>query len=157
MQRVDEQLIRIARAAMKVARLVAVALLAQTALSSAAAQPIRQYQFEPADGGYTLALKEVERPEAAANEVLVRVHAVSLNRRDVLMLNARYGDEVQPVNVLRDEEGDPAGPVEVRQREVRVVRPSPPRRMFQPPLPRLTPNRGVRDVVADVAEPRALS
>jgi NADPH:quinone reductase-like Zn-dependent oxidoreductase len=89
MQRVDEQAGRFSRAA---TRLVAVAaLLAQAAVSSAAAQTIRQYQFEPDDGGYRLALKEVERPEAGANEVLVRVRAVSLNRRDVLMLNARYG------------------------------------------------------------------
>jgi len=69
----------------------AAALLAATAATSAAAQTIRQYQFEPDGATYRLALKEVERPEAGPNEVLVRVHAVSLNRRDVLMLNARYG------------------------------------------------------------------
>jgi len=58
-----------------------------------AAEPatIRQYQFEPGTEGYTLALKTVPRPEPGPNEALVRVRAVALNRRDVLMLNARYG------------------------------------------------------------------
>ena len=52
---------------------------------------MRQYQFEPGSGGYTLALKSVPRPEAGPNEVLVRVRAVSLNRRDVSILNVQYG------------------------------------------------------------------
>lgn len=51
---------------------------------------IRQYQFEPATSGYRLALKEVTRPEAGAGEVLVRVKATSLNRRDLNMLNRDY-------------------------------------------------------------------
>lgn len=54
---------------------------------------IRQYQFAPASSGYQLALKEVPRPEAGATEVLVRVKAVSLNRRDLNMLNNDYGGE----------------------------------------------------------------
>lgn len=52
---------------------------------------IRQYQFEPAPDGYELVLKHVPRPVAAANEVLVRVRATSLNRRDIYMLNDTYG------------------------------------------------------------------
>ncbi len=51
---------------------------------------IRQYQFEPASSGYQLVLKDVPWPVAGASEVLVRVRAVSLNRRDINMLNRNY-------------------------------------------------------------------
>jgi len=54
---------------------------------------IRQYQFEPASGTYQLALKEVPRPVAGSGEVLVRVKAVSLNRRDFNILNRKYDPE----------------------------------------------------------------
>ena len=66
---------------------------AQEAAAAAAEGPatMRQYQFEPGSGGYSLALKTLPRPEAGPNEVLVRVRAVSLNRRDVSMLNNQYG------------------------------------------------------------------
>jgi len=57
------------------------------------ADNIRQYQFEPASGRYQLVLKEVPRPVAAAGEVLVRVRAVSLNRRDINILNSDYGPD----------------------------------------------------------------
>ncbi|MFC1795834.1 NAD(P)-dependent alcohol dehydrogenase [Pseudomonadota bacterium] len=57
------------------------------------ADNIRQYQFEPAAGRYQLALKEVPRPVAAAGEVLVRVRAVSLNRRDLNILSSDYGPD----------------------------------------------------------------
>jgi NADPH:quinone reductase-like Zn-dependent oxidoreductase len=66
---------------------------AQESASAAAEVPptMRQYQFEPGSGGYTLALKTLPRPEAGPNEVLVRVRAASLNRRDVSILNVQYG------------------------------------------------------------------
>ncbi|HEX6999882.1 MAG TPA: NAD(P)-dependent alcohol dehydrogenase [Gammaproteobacteria bacterium] len=67
----------------------AVALLASAA--TADAETIRQYQFVPGEGGYTLELRQVARPTAGPGQVLVRVRAASLNRRDLLMLNARYG------------------------------------------------------------------
>jgi NADPH:quinone reductase-like Zn-dependent oxidoreductase len=57
------------------------------------ADTIRQYQFEPVSGRYQLALKEVPRPVAAGGEVLVRVKAVSLNRRDINILNSDYGPD----------------------------------------------------------------
>jgi NADPH:quinone reductase-like Zn-dependent oxidoreductase len=64
----------------------------ESAVAAAAEQTaMRQYQFEPGSGGYTLALKTLPRPEAGPNEVLVRVRAVSLNRRDVSILNVQYG------------------------------------------------------------------
>jgi NADPH:quinone reductase-like Zn-dependent oxidoreductase len=59
----------------------------------AAQETIRQYQFAPGDGTNTLALVEVPMPTAGRNEVLVRVHANSLNRRDILMLNNQYGPQ----------------------------------------------------------------
>jgi NADPH:quinone reductase-like Zn-dependent oxidoreductase len=54
------------------------------------ADTIRQFQFERASNGYQIAMKEVPRPVAGDNEVLVRVRATSLNRRDLNMLRNRY-------------------------------------------------------------------
>jgi NADPH:quinone reductase-like Zn-dependent oxidoreductase len=65
-------------------------LLGNTGLA-AAQETIRQYEFSPTDSGLTLELVEVPMPTAGPNEVLVRVHANSLNRRDLLMLNGQYG------------------------------------------------------------------
>src|SRR5262245_25248267 len=65
-----------------------VALLAPVALS---AETIRQWQFAPNGETLQLALREVEVRTPAANEVAVRVHAVSLNRRDLMMVAGRYG------------------------------------------------------------------
>ena len=67
---------------------LAFALLAPKLL---AAETIRQWQFAPNGESLTLALREVAAPTPAANEVAVRVHAVSLNRRDLMMLEGRYG------------------------------------------------------------------
>jgi len=53
---------------------------------------IRQFQFEPASNGYQIALQEVPRPVAGDNEVLVRVRATSLNRRDLNMLRRTYDE-----------------------------------------------------------------
>lgn len=53
---------------------------------------IRQYQFEPVSGKYELVMKEVPRPVAGDNEVLVRVRATSLNRRDLNMLRREYDE-----------------------------------------------------------------
>jgi NADPH:quinone reductase-like Zn-dependent oxidoreductase len=77
----------------RLARII-VACVASLIANLTAAQEsatIRQYQFEVGQSGYTLALKTVPLPEAGPNDVLVRVRAVSLNRRDVLMLNRQYG------------------------------------------------------------------
>jgi NADPH:quinone reductase-like Zn-dependent oxidoreductase len=72
--------------------LLALAAIVEPA-SGQQADTIRQYQFEPVSGRYQLALKEVSRPVAAAGEVLVRVNAVSLNRRDFNILNSDYGPD----------------------------------------------------------------
>lgn len=57
----------------------------------AAQETIRQWQFASGDDGYRLELAEVAMPAPGPGEVLVRVHATSLNRRDLLMLNNQYG------------------------------------------------------------------
>jgi len=76
-------------------RIFSTVVLAALSLPALAAQPetIRQYQFAPADGRYQLVLKEVARPTMGDDEVLVRVKAVSLNRRDLNMLSNDYGDD----------------------------------------------------------------
>ena len=61
---------------------------------------IRQYQYEPAGTAYKLALKEVPRPVAGQNQVLVRIRAVSLNRRDLNMLRRDYGDDAYPPGAI---------------------------------------------------------
>jgi NADPH:quinone reductase-like Zn-dependent oxidoreductase len=62
-------------------------------VSAESTNTIRQYQFAPEASGYQLVLKDVPRPEAGVTEVLVKVRAVSLNRRDLNMLNNDYGGE----------------------------------------------------------------
>jgi NADPH:quinone reductase-like Zn-dependent oxidoreductase len=57
------------------------------------ADTIRQFQFAPATNGYQIVMKEVPRPVAGDNEVLVRVRATSLNRRDLNILRNNRGGE----------------------------------------------------------------
>jgi NADPH:quinone reductase-like Zn-dependent oxidoreductase len=75
------------------ARVALLALVALLSLHAAdvSAQTIRRYEFSPSGSGFELALREVPMPVAGPREVLVRVHATSLNRRDVLMLKGQYG------------------------------------------------------------------
>jgi NADPH:quinone reductase-like Zn-dependent oxidoreductase len=56
-------------------------------ISDAKAQNIRQYQIAPGPNGAQLVVRNVMRPEPRAYEVLVRVRAVSLNRRDLAVLD----------------------------------------------------------------------
>ena len=73
----------------------AAAALALAAVAEAGAQSsetIRQYRFEASGDGYELVMREVPRPVAGPGEVLVRVHATSLNRRDWYMLNETIGE-----------------------------------------------------------------
>ena len=52
---------------------------------------IRQYQLAQAPGGgLELALRRVPRPTPGDDEILVRVRAVSLNRRDLSILRSSY-------------------------------------------------------------------
>ena len=49
-------------------------------------ETIRQYQFSATLDGYDLVLRELPMPIAGPDEVLVRIRAASLNRRDVGMM-----------------------------------------------------------------------
>jgi len=68
--------------------LAAAAVFASLAIASASAnaQTIREYRLEPGSGRHELVLNEVARPEPGSGEVLVRVRAVSLNHRDLYVL-----------------------------------------------------------------------
>ena len=72
---------------------LAVSMVASGHAAARDDETIRQYQFEPDAGEYRLVMKSVPMPAPGAGEVLVRVHATSLNRRDVNMLRNDYGDD----------------------------------------------------------------
>jgi NADPH:quinone reductase-like Zn-dependent oxidoreductase len=75
-------------------KIVLIVLLVFAAVSLQAQTPtIRQYQLEKGASGFQLALKTVPRPVAGAGQVLVRVRAVSLNQRDLLVLRGQYGPQ----------------------------------------------------------------
>ncbi len=80
--------------------LAVVSLLAgaMTAVPKAGAQTMRQYQLEPGTNGLELTVQEVAQPSPGANEVLVRVRAVSLNRRDVSILGRGTSAGVVPTS-----------------------------------------------------------
>jgi NADPH:quinone reductase-like Zn-dependent oxidoreductase len=59
--------------------------------SAQSADTIRQWQLAPQGEQLELALREIAAPTPAPGEVAVRVRAVSLNRRDLSMLEGRYG------------------------------------------------------------------
>jgi NADPH:quinone reductase-like Zn-dependent oxidoreductase len=62
-------------------------------LSVAGAEEARRYELERADKGYRLALRKAEVPPPKANEVVVRIRAVSLNHRDLYVLQGVYGGD----------------------------------------------------------------
>jgi NADPH:quinone reductase-like Zn-dependent oxidoreductase len=70
---------------------LAVLLATPGPVTGAQAETMRQYQFDVVDGAVSLVMKEVDRPVPGANEVLVRVRATSLNRRDLSILESQYG------------------------------------------------------------------
>lgn len=60
---------------------------------TATAEQTRRYELERADKGYRLALRTVDVPAPKADEVVVRIRAVSLNHRDLYVLQGVYGGE----------------------------------------------------------------
>ncbi len=56
-------------------------------------ETIRQYQLEADGAELRLVMTEAPRPAPGENEVLVRVRATSLNRRDLSILRSRYGGD----------------------------------------------------------------
>ena len=84
--------------------LVAVALVASG--SSNALAQVRQYQLVADGQRHRLEMKQVERPVPGVREVLVRVRAVSLNRRDLSILQSRPGSVRSGLVPLSDGAGE---------------------------------------------------
>jgi len=57
-----------------------------TAVNRVDAQTFREYRLEPGATRHTLAIHEMQRPDPGPGEVLVRVRAVSLNHRDLYVI-----------------------------------------------------------------------
>ena len=76
---------------MKTSFFLAVLLVLPAPATGAQAETMRQYQFDVVDNEVALVMKDVTRPTPGANEVLVRVRATSLNRRDLSILQSQYG------------------------------------------------------------------
>src|SRR6185436_11426273 len=74
-------------------RLAAITCLAFLGLTSTQAQQPTGRQFQLVGDGkaYRLEMKTVARPTPGAKQILVRVRAVSLNQRDLLVTRAQYG------------------------------------------------------------------
>ncbi len=73
--------------------LIALILLFTGAAIGSEGDTIRQYQLETDGGELRLVMKEVTRPVPGENEVLVRVRATALNRRDLSILESQYGGQ----------------------------------------------------------------
>src|SRR6185436_13408290 len=74
-------------------RFAAVTCALLLGLTSTHAQPQtgRQFQLVTDGKGYKLEMKTVARPAPGRGQILVRVRAVSLNQRDLLVTRAQYG------------------------------------------------------------------
>ncbi|MFW2828752.1 zinc-dependent alcohol dehydrogenase family protein [Sphingomonas sp. ID0503] len=68
---------------------------------------MRRYVITPGEGIDGLKLVEAERPSPARGQVLVKMHAGSLNFRELLMVNGQYpGGSGEPVVPLSDGAGE---------------------------------------------------
>ena len=79
---------------MTVVRMISAVCLATLLLQlvpDALGDTAREWRFRAEDGGNTLVLHEVPMPSAAAGEIVIRVRAASLNRRDIYVKNNAYG------------------------------------------------------------------
>jgi NADPH:quinone reductase-like Zn-dependent oxidoreductase len=75
---------------------------------AAAAEEVRRYELERAEKGYRLALRKAEVPAPKANEVVVRIRAVSLNHRDLYVLQGTYGGDASGRVPVSDGAGEVA-------------------------------------------------
>jgi NADPH:quinone reductase-like Zn-dependent oxidoreductase len=74
------------------------AVLLVSAAAASAAEQSRRYELERAEAGFRLALRTGARPEPKAGEALVRIRAVSLNHRDLYLLEGRGKEGLVPVS-----------------------------------------------------------
>lgn len=96
-------------------RLACATLLFFVALNAFAADAsMRRYELQRKADGYDLALKTLAVPTPAADQVLVRIRAVSLNHRDLYMLEGSRGDNSGRVPI-----SDGAGEVVAVGRDVK--------------------------------------
>jgi NADPH:quinone reductase-like Zn-dependent oxidoreductase len=79
------------RTIVRAALVAAAAVALGHAAHAADGDTFRQWQFAPRGDAFALELKEARRRAPQSNEVVVRVHAAALNRRDLMMLAGRYG------------------------------------------------------------------
>lgn len=70
---------------------VAILCLAFLLPATAAERTMRQYEIDRSGSSARLVMKTVPQPTAGPGEVVVRVRAVSLNRRDLYVLAGTYG------------------------------------------------------------------
>lgn len=92
---------------------IIIAILSVVTAVAQAADPatMRQYQMVKADSGegYVAVIKEAPVPTPAANEVLVRIKAVSLNRKDIYAIEGSRGTgKATPGLSISDGAGDVA-------------------------------------------------
>jgi len=91
-------------ATIRATRLLALLLVSLASCATVMAVPLpatqQQYQFvrTAVQGPFTMKMVEVPVPHAGAHQVLIRVHATSLNRRDIFVLHGQY--PVGPRQVL---------------------------------------------------------
>jgi NADPH:quinone reductase-like Zn-dependent oxidoreductase len=96
---------------MRTRSLTALALLAfMTHIAAGAQDDMRRYEIQRGAAGAQLVAKQVAKPTPGKGEVLVRVRAVSLNRRDVYVLAGTYGRSSATTTVpLSDGAGEVVG------------------------------------------------
>jgi len=71
--------------------IMGVALICLSLPSPARAESAREWRFEAQGEGNKLMLHEVPRPSAGPGQVVVRIRATSLNRRDLSVMDNAYG------------------------------------------------------------------
>lgn len=70
---------------------------------------MKAYQFADTTGLDAFKLVELPEPKAGRGQVLIRVHATSLNYRDLLVSDGRYGKVTLPLIPLSDGAGEIIG------------------------------------------------
>lgn len=70
---------------------------------------IKAYQVTSITGIGGIQLAEIRKPVPGPGQVLIRIHAVSLNFRDLMIINGQYGDTPPPFVPVADGAGEIIG------------------------------------------------